>query len=267
VALDAEPGVLEQWVAFTQARCAFQPSENFPRPSMADQWWAGGSMFLSDWIQPNGKLEDFLKLPQRLAAFELNGGLLQNNQLTWAFLETLGGPDRVFDVLRSSDAELRSSVRDELHEYARGLSSGKIEDTGPFLDYDPPATPLSISAARTYEREVTEFGTQRLTVTVEGGRIACVDFPPSDGITSWDGGSGAWTTSLPNFLADTSSLLITSTRTTKFQLVVTDVVDDQFDCQEDLGDAGGPLPSFNFCSIGLCDPSEYFGDWKLAGLG
>jgi len=257
------PALLQQLVAFSQARCAIGAGRNFPDGTMADQWFAGGSWFFSDWVYPEAQLEGHMELPGKLATYELDDSLLEFEQLSWAFLEHLGSPDRVIEVLETPSGTFAGDegISDDLHRYAERLSDAVISDTRAPHHYGAPDIKLTISAPSTHGSEIVEFGTLRLEVTVEGGEFACVDFPSSNGRTSWGTGGGDWTEALPNFLSGTSTFVATSVRATRFEIQVTDIVEDQFDCQEDLGDAGGP--DFDFCRIGVCDPSQYFGNWKL----
>jgi hypothetical protein len=155
------------------------------------------------------------------------------------------------------------------HEFAQAMTDASVQDSsGQLITYSPQANYNQISGPVPLDGVPLRFGVSRIHVEVVGGQTACLEYEKTDQIqSSWRPGppgrsgsdAGGWSEALPATLEGDAIFLSTATTPgdnptfdsgQKLTIIVTDVVDEPADCEDQsTGDD---------CLTLLCGPSGYF---------
>ena len=268
---DRDPKLLQQAVASAIARCYVR--WNF---GLTGGWRNAIAWYLSDVIYPDASMEVLvLEVPNALAGEELGSTLIDRSLTNMPFFEYVdsargleGTMTAVWTIAESGPGDI-SGIDELLHDYNKALTDGVIIDQGGGHSYGPPSKFRPLSEGVTISTKPKPFGVERIRVGVGSGDYACLEYPDSgnlDIVASWregaPGQSGSWTTELPESAQGQSVFLLTTTEPGgQFRIKVTDVDDDDPNCEDEKeSDSGIPdLP------CGFCERTEYLWKW-VAGV-
>ncbi len=202
-----------------------------------------------------------------LANEELSTTILDRWYTNWALFEFIhpffGNEPEVVAL----GGNLPESADDFMHQFYLGLSDANIPDLGGgTIPYSPQAWELSIAGPVEVPMAGQPYGVVRLHVSVEGGKKACAEYFSSGAVeSSWrpgaPGSPGDWSDPPTEFEGE-SLFVATSTGSASLDMVVTKVVPDDEDCEEDnQGGSGQPDP------VDPCCTSDHYWDKPPARRG
>ncbi len=263
---DKDPALLQQAVASTIARCYID--WNFQLP---EQWEAPIAWYLSDVVYPRASMETvILKIPETLASEELSTPVDERSLSNMAFFEYvdaalgLQGTMDAVGTFAASGLGSVPSIEGLLHEYAKSLADGFIQDQAGTHVYAPPAERMPLSQGQTISADIAAFGVERIHVVVPAGNYACLEYPDASNLdisASWRAGapgeSGDWTSALPSTIQGEGVFVVTAADPGgSFSIKVTDLDNDP-KCDEDEESTHPAIPT----PCPFCDPSQYFFKW------
>ena len=272
----------QQRISTEMAQCFIDPTfpEQVRVPTEVSAWWRQGlAVYLGEMIFGDHNVEQ-RQLPGILANAELGTSLLERTNTNWALFEHIGatGPAAAMPLIRSLATSggidnqathlANAGIEDALQAYSEELTDGRIKDSGrtKIARFAPLSDEYAISGPILLLEEPVQFGTVRLSVKVDPGKVACVAYAAKgDSRVSWRSGrigvrGGTWTADLPDRLTGTSVFVVTATSpATRVEIEVTDVARDP-DC-----DDSDPEPQASPPDCGICDTTRFYWE-RLFGV-
>jgi hypothetical protein len=283
--LQSQPeGHFKQTIAADMASCMLSATfaPQLKGGYQAARWWNDGlRVYLSNVVYPapacGGERCDFewVDLPGLLAAAERGNTVLDRASTNWALFQHLSWSEDnagimfLISTLPSSGgtSAQRAALAaypgmDELyHRFAQGLTDAAVPDTGGGLvPYKPKADEITISDRMLIIDQPEPFGVVRLHLTVDAGRLACMEtVAPTPIQWSWrfgsPGASGEWTSSdLQELEGEAVFLFTTTERASEFTIQVKKVVDAGDECDPPPDPDSGDQCELNV----ICGPSGFY---------
>jgi hypothetical protein len=216
-------------------------------------------------------------LPGLLAQEELYTTMTERKSTNWVFFEYLhsqSSAEAVMNLMRGlpENGDLAAAlagvpnIPEVFHDLSRAMSDSQVPDIGGGnVPYGPDSWQVILASPKTFDRELSQFDTNRYRLEVPSGQYACdVTVTSSGAEVSWRSGApgvpGDWSEDVPDPLEGNSVLLVTSaSEGASFSFEVGKVGDDP-DCEdEEDEEAGGDIigPILDLCEE-ICDPSSYY---------
>jgi len=249
---------VRQRVAFYLAICLIYT--NLPYST----WWGTGmALYLSDVVVPGAGLEQKTH-PHILREAELSTTLMERKGTNWALFEFMHTSLQAKGNFEAAP-KLPSSAGAYFHLFNLELTDGEIKDVGTgTASYAPLAWDLPISGPTVIPAAPPAWGVRRIHFMVDPGMYACLEVISSGAFGhSWRPGApgtpGSWG-ELPLVLSGESVLVVSATGTARYDIIVSKVVEDEDDCDEDVIDLDDPsdLDDASGCLTDLCGPSKYY---------
>lgn len=290
-----EEGPFKQEIARALAHCIIPlawPQQLGVASFLNRRWWNHAlAEFLSNIVYPGptcqagngsgGRCDLEWRHNAALAALELSHPMLQRHDQNWVFfqqvwlevgmegvlrlVEELPGSGQTFDHERALAA--LDGIDEFFHQFVQRLTDVAIEDAGGGpVPYSPPSERIPVAGAQVIPRTVEPFGTTRLHLEIDPGKVACIRAEAGDRVmvTYREGRpgpfQGSWLTMPEDATAFSGEFVVVATTTAPegdLTITVEDVREDDH-CEDDSEPDSfeGSDPE----CVDICGPSRYYRD-------